>query len=161
MLLVTRVVARRDLLVRKAMATMQKAVVMVQELEHASIGVNLLDASRVTNAPMPMSGTISTTRRRDVGSVPVWNTLPKTAPLVTSLRQVRATKAPKEALKARAKARTGTSRSGEWISLQRIHSLKLLRYNSNLKLLRYNSSLKLLKYNNKFSPQSWVKWPVF
>ena len=73
MLRVTRVVARRDLLVRKAMATMQKAVVMVQELEHASIGVNLMDASRVINAPMPMSGTISTTKRRDVGSVPVWN----------------------------------------------------------------------------------------
>ena len=85
MLLVTRVVARRDLLVRKAMATMQKAVVMVQELEHASIGVNLMDASRVINAPMPMSGTISTTKRRDVGSVPVWNTLPKTARLVTRL----------------------------------------------------------------------------
>ena len=177
---------------------MQKAVVMVQELEHASIGVNLMDASRVINAPMPMSGTISTTKRRDVGSVPVWNTLPKTARLVTRLWQVQVIEAPKEAPKARerqrmarttrAKARTGTSRSGEWISLQRIHSLKLPRYNSNLKLLRYNSnlklprynsnlkllrhnsnlkllryksSLKLLKYNNKFSPQSWVKLPVF
>ena len=70
----TRVVARRDLLVRKAMATMQKAVVMVQELEHASIGVHLMDASRVTDAPMPTSGTTSMTRRKDVGGVPVWNT---------------------------------------------------------------------------------------
>ena len=153
---------------------------MVQELEYAGIGVNLKDASRVIDAPIPTSGTISTTRRRDVGSVPVWNTLQKTALLVTRSQQVRATKAPREARKVkvrqrmarttRAKARTGTSRSGEWISLQRIHSLKLPRYNSNLKLLRhnsnlklpkFNSNLKLLKYNNKFSPQSWVKLPVF
>ena len=70
----------------------------------------------------------------------------------------------------RAKVRAVTSRPGEWISLQRIHNLKLPRYNSNLKLYRRNSNLKVLKcnsnlkllrynnlkfnkFNNKLSPQ--------
>ena len=78
--------ARRDLPARKVMATMLKEVVLVEELEHASIGVHLRDASRATHAPTPMSGTASMTRRRDVGSVPVWTTWPRTARLVRRLR---------------------------------------------------------------------------
>ena len=86
MLLVSRVVARRDLLARKAMVTMRKEVVLVEELEHASIRVHRQDASRATNVTMPMSGTAPTTRARDVGSVPVWITWPRTALLVRRLQ---------------------------------------------------------------------------
>ena len=68
-----------------------------------ALGLIVRDASRATNVTTPMSGAASTARRRDVGSVPVWTTWPRTALLVRGLQQVRVIEAPKEAPKAKEK----------------------------------------------------------
>ena len=146
MLLVTRVVERKGLLARRDLPTRME-MVPEEELVCVDIGAHLPDASRVTSAITPMIGMASTTRTNDVGSVPVWTTCQKIAQLVKKVQEVPATKAPKEAQKAkvsqkmarmtRAKVRAETSRPGEWLRLQRIHNLKSPRF-SSLKLNKHN-----------------------
>eukprot|EP00435_Cladocopium_sp_Y103_P057418 s652_g19.t1 len=106
---------KKELLARKATATMLMEVVLVEELGCASTGVHVQAVSRATSAPTPMTGTTSTstTRTSDVGSVLVWNTWPRTALLVKRVLQVLVTKSPKGSPKGKGKTKDGKNDTGK------------------------------------------------
>ena len=58
------------------------AMVLEEELVCVDIGAHLPDATRATSVVTTMTGTASTTRTSDVGSVPVWITWQRIAQLV-------------------------------------------------------------------------------